>query len=155
MRHRVTKLALVLACTLLGGCPRGGDEVTLKGQSFIVELATNDTTRARGLMFREELAADRGMLFIFEDSAPRSFWMHNCKIALDILYFDENLRYVSGSLSTPPCGLEQCPNYPSEGAAKYVLELAAGRATELGIAKGDALQLNLTTFELPAPGAKP
>lgn len=139
-------LASLAAMTLLAGCPKYGDSVELKGTRFGVELATTDATRARGLMFRESLAPDAGMLFIFDDEQPRAFWMHNCKIALDILYFDSNLKLVSSALSVPPCSLApaQCPNYASEGPAKYVLELAAGRATEIGVVAGDQLRLDLS-----------
>ena len=138
-------LACVMATIMLAGCPKLSDSVELKGQRFSVELATNDATRARGLMFRESLSPDAGMLFIFDDEQPRAFWMHNCKIALDILYFDQNLKLVSSALSVPPCSLapSQCPNYASEKPAKYVLELAAGRATDIGAVAGDQLSVDL------------
>ena len=138
-------LAGLVIMLMLAGCPKFSDSVELKGQRFSVELATNDSTRARGLMFREALAPDAGMLFIFDDEQPRAFWMHNCKIALDILYFDSNLKLVSSALSVPPCSLApaQCPSYASEGPAKYVLELAAGRATEIGVMPGDKLSVDL------------
>ena len=147
--NKSNKLFAVLACVvatmMLAGCPKLGDSVELRGQRFNVELATNDATRARGLMFRESLAPDAGMLFIFDDEQPRAFWMHNCKIALDILYFDQDLKLVSSALSVPPCSLapSQCPNYASERPAKYVLELAAGRADEIGAVPGDRLSVDL------------
>jgi len=130
---------------LLSGCPKFSDSVELRGQRFGVELATDDATRARGLMFREKLGPDAGMLFIFDDEQPRAFWMHNCKISLDILYFDRDLKLVSSALSVPPCSLDpsQCPSYASEKPAKYVLELAAGRATEIGAVVGDKLSVEL------------
>lgn len=138
-------LISLAAATLLSGCPKFGDSVELKGQRFSVELATDDATRARGLMFREALAPDAGMLFIFDDEQPRAFWMHNCKISLDILYFDHDFKLVSSALSVPPCSLDpsQCPSYASEKPAKYVLELAAGRATEIGVMPGDKLSVDL------------
>jgi uncharacterized membrane protein (UPF0127 family) len=138
-------LASLVAMLMLAGCPKFSDSVELKGQRFNVELATDDATRARGLMFRESLAPNAGMLFIFDDEQPRAFWMHNCKIALDILYFDSDLKLVSSALSVPPCSLApaQCPSYASEGPAKYVLELAAGRATEIGAVPGDKLSVDL------------
>jgi uncharacterized protein len=116
--------------------------VELKGQRFSVEIAENDASRARGMMFRDSLAPNAGMLFIFDDEAPRSFWMHNCKIALDILYFDAQFKMVGSALSVPPCNLppEQCPSYASGAPAKYVLELNAGRTQELGAGIGDVLR---------------
>ena len=141
----ILALFAVGTALMLSGCPKFSDSVELRGQRFGVELANDDATRARGLMFREALAADVGMLFIFDDEQPRAFWMHNCKIALDILYFDRDFKLVSSALSVPPCSLEpsQCPSYPSEKPAKYVLELAAGRATEIGVMPGDKLSVDL------------
>jgi uncharacterized protein len=141
----VRNIAILSSALLLAACPQDRDTVTLRGQDYIVEIADNDAERARGLMFRESLDADRGMLFVFDDLAPRAFWMHNCKIALDILYFDDKLELVSQSLSVPPCNLppEQCPNYPSLKPAKYVLELAAGTAQQKGVSIGDRLALKL------------
>lgn len=130
---------------VLSGCPKFSDSVELRGQRFGVELATDDASRARGLMFRETLAPNAGMLFVFDDEEPRAFWMHNCKISLDILYFDHDFKLVSSALSVPPCSLDpsQCPSYASEKPAKYVLELAAGRATEIGAVVGDKLSVEL------------
>jgi uncharacterized protein len=137
--------ALILPfCLLLSGCPMRENSVQLRGKTFAIEIAKDDATRARGLMFRESLDADKGMLFIFDDASPRNFWMHNCKISLDILYFDESLKLVSSALSVPPCSLppEQCPNYPSTYPAKYVLELGAGVANQIGVQVGDVLTVN-------------
>jgi uncharacterized protein len=145
MKYAVRLALTVTLIPLLSGCPKSADFVELKGTRFAVELATDDATRARGLMFRDALERDSGMLFIFDDSQPRAFWMHNCKISLDILYFDAELKLVSSALSVPPCSLEpsRCPNYASDKPAKYVLELAAGRATELAVSVGDALTLDV------------
>jgi len=94
-------------------------------------------------MFREELAEDHGMIFLFKNEAPRSFWMKNCRISLDIMYFDKDLYMVSLSADTPPCRVARCPSYPSILPAKYVLELNAGTAASLGVGAGDKLTLEL------------
>jgi uncharacterized membrane protein (UPF0127 family) len=83
------------------------------------------------------------MLFIFPGETRRSFWMKNTRIPLDIFYFDSNLALVSVSENTPPCRTLKCPAYPSDGPAKYVLELNAGKAAELGVKSGDVLELHL------------
>jgi uncharacterized membrane protein (UPF0127 family) len=68
--------------------------------------------------------------------------MKNTKIPLDILYFDESLKLVSAQQRVPPCSLgDNCPPFPSEGPALYVLELNAGLAEELGVKPGDPLTL--------------
>ena len=136
-RARCCCLALLLAP--LSGCASDDAPwVELKGQRFTVEIADDDASRTRGLMFRDTLAADRGMLFVFEREEPLAFWMKNTKIPLDILYFDDERRLVSVA-SAPPCTTPQCPNYPSEAPARYTLELKAGTARKLGAARGDEL----------------
>lgn len=115
--------------------------VTLRGRSFSVELATHEAARERGLMMRTSLAPDRGMLFVFPDAAPRGFWMKNTLIPLDILYFDARRKLVSAQQDVPPCRADPCPTYPSEGPARYVLELSAGTARRIGARKGDTLAI--------------
>lgn len=144
-RGRVLSALALLPLVLLAGCPKALPSVQLRDRSFGVELAKDDASRTRGLMFRDALAEDQGMLFIFDDVQPRYFWMHNCKISLDILYFNESLELVGQALSVPPCNLppERCPNYPSGRPAKYVLELNAGLAEKMGVKLGDRLTLKL------------
>lgn len=128
------------ACT---ACASGGPSVELGGRHFKVEIADSREEQALGLMFRDSMPADQGMLFIFPNEAPRSFWMKNTRIPLDIMYFDKDLRMVSISASAQPCRVSRCPSYPSKGSAKYVLELNAGMASELGVGVGDTLTLDL------------
>ena len=116
--------------------------VTLHGQRFSVELATNEAAREHGLMMRTSLAPDHGMLFVFPDTAPRGFWMKNTLIPLDILYFDANRKLVSAQLDVPPCRADPCPIYPSTGPARYVLELSAGTAKRTGVRNGDVLAID-------------
>ena len=106
-------------------------------------MAESQQKQALGLMFREEMADDHGMLFIFPVEARRSFWMKNTRIPLDIFYFDGDLKLVSVAANARPCKTARCPTYPSTGPAQYVLELNAGKATELGVEPGDALELRL------------
>ena len=117
--------------------------MVLKGEKFSVELAETSEKQALGLMFREEMAEDHGMLFIFPAEGMRSFWMKNTRIPLDILYFDAELKLVSVSENARPCKTRNCPTYPSKGPARYVLELNAGKAAELGVQPGDLLELRL------------
>ena len=120
-----------------------GPYVKFKNQRFMVEVAETQEKQALGLMFRDSMADDHGMLFIFPAESMRSFWMKNTRIPLDIFYFDADLRMVSVSENTPPCRSSRCPGYPSTGPAKYVLELNAGKATELDAEPGDVLELYL------------
>ena len=120
-----------------------GPYVELKGQRFTVELAETQEKQALGLMFRDSLPQDHGMLFIFPGEARRSFWMKNTRIPLDILYFNSKLELISMAQDARPCRTRSCPGYPSEGPAQYVLELNSGKAAELGVQPGDLLGLYL------------
>jgi uncharacterized membrane protein (UPF0127 family) len=136
---------LLLALTVLtcSSCVAQDPYVVLKGERFTVELADTSEKQALGLMFRDHLADDRGMLFLFPGEAMRSFWMKNTRIPLDIFYFDSGLRLVSVAENAQPCRSQRCPPYPSAAPARYVLELRAGKAAELGVRPGDVLELHL------------
>ena len=129
---------IALYCT---ACMAQGPTVTLKGQTFTVEIAETAEKRELGLMFRDSMPEDHGMLFIFPTETRRSFWMKNTRIPLDIIYFDSEFRLVSVARGAKPCRTQQCPSYPSDGPARYVLELNAGLADELGLEKGDVLEV--------------
>ena len=128
---------------LTAGCgAEGKDSVGLSGHRYQVEVVTTEEARVRGLMFVEHMPADHGMLFVYPDAWPRAFWMKNCRIPLDILYFDAEARFVSAHYRVPTCHAQaNCPSYPSEGAARYVLELNAGVGEALGLKPGDVLTL--------------
>lgn len=83
------------------------------------------------------------MLFIFAGEAMRSFWMKNTRIPLDIIYIDNEFRIVSVARDARPCRTPQCPGYPSRGPARYVLELNAGIADEIGVQPGDTIEVRL------------
>ena len=107
---------------------------------FTVEVAETPETLTRGLMERPALAPNAGMLFIFSDVAPRAFWMMNTLIPLDMLFIDADRRIINIQANAPPCEPPQhCPTYHSTAPAKYVLEIAGGRAQALGIRTGDQL----------------
>lgn len=125
----------------MSGCAGASQPwVELGGKRYAVELADDDAERARGLMFRDSMADDRGMLFIHDAQEPQAYWMKNTKIALDILYFDNDRKLVSQQRDVPPCSLgDACPPYPSDAPARYVLELNAGQAEKLKLQDGAAL----------------
>ena len=105
--------------------------------AFWVEIADDEAERARGLMYREPLADDRGMLFQFPDMAERGFWMENTPSSLDIVYIDDEGRIVSIARHTTPFSRQSIPSY---GAAKGVLEVRAGRTEEIGAEPGDVVR---------------
>ena len=136
--RRYALLGLLLPA--LAACAHDGRWVELNGERFSVEIADDQAEIARGLMFRDELAPDHGMLFIHDIQEPQAYWMKNTRIPLDILYFDKERRLVSAQERLPPCSAgNRCPPYPSAGPALYVLELNAGKAAALGAKPGDEL----------------
>lgn len=141
---------LVVCSLLLSGCASAGDPwVELGGERYNVEIADDDAERARGLMFRDEMASDHGMLFIHDREEPQAYWMKNTRIALDILYFDNTRKLVAQQRDVPPCSLgNACPPYPSDAPARYVLELNAGEAARLQLQDGAELRFGPA---IPAP----
>jgi len=148
--QKTASLILVLIA-LLAGCQANGHTsrafVDFEGHRYFVDIADDDQSRARGLMFVDEMADNHGMFFIFPREAPRSFWMRNTRIPLDIIYLDRDLQVVSISEDTPPCRIRRCPSYPSDAPAQFVLELNAGQAAAIGLAPGEQIQLG--NIELP------
>jgi len=135
-------LILLLTLVATTACTHAAVTVTLREQTFNVEIADDNSERARGLMYRDQMAADAGMLFLFDRQEPQAFWMKNTRIPLDILYFDNGWILVGWSLNTPPCSLgDRCPSYPSQAPARYVLELNAGTAERIGVKLGDKLSV--------------
>lgn len=97
-----------------------------KGTSITAELAITEAERQKGLMFREKLLPDQGMLFVFEKESIYYIWMKNMKFSIDILWLDKNKRIVHIEKNVPPCQKEPCPSYYSKTPSMYVLELKAG-----------------------------
>jgi hypothetical protein len=101
---------------------------------FKVELAASPEAQARGLMFRTELGDNEGMIFPSGVPEPRSFWMKNTPLSLDIIFIGPDGRIANIAANTVPYSLD---SVTSKGPASGVLELRAGRAKELGIVPGD------------------
>lgn len=88
-----------------------------------VEIASRPEERNQGLMYRDYMPAGFGMLFIFEQMAPRSFWMHNTPLPLDLIFLDDGKRIVSIQPDAHPYSDEPIPSGKS---AMYVIEVNAG-----------------------------
>lgn len=134
--------ACVALSAAMSGCATAQRSawVELGGARYAVEIADDDAERARGLMFRDSLGGEQGMLFIHDREEMQAYWMKNTRIPLDILYFDDARRLVSQQRDVPPCTLgDACPPYPSSAPARFVLELNAGEAKKLGLQDGAEL----------------
>ena len=106
---------------------------------FKVEVVDNSESRAQGLMFRERLGSDEGMLFVFEKEGIYSFWMKNTLISLDIIWLDKGKRVVYIKENAATCKEKTCESIVPNKKAKYVLEVNAGKANEIGLRVGDIL----------------
>lgn len=136
----MAEAALLLAFFLLTGCSQHPAVVIHAAHGPVavnVEIADTPDARARGLMYRRDLAADAGMLFIFPTPSVQRFWMKNTPLPLDMLFITED-RHVAGVVAdthpftTTPVGVDA----PSQ----YVLEVHAGFCAQHGIAAGDAVE---------------
>jgi len=120
---------------------------------FLAELVEDKEERERGLMFKKNLDLDKGMLFIFEEEGEYPFWMKNTLIPLDIIWINENKEVVFISENTQPCEEENyCFSVNPNKKAKYVLEINAGLAEEIGLEIGD--KMNLGEKWLSADGGR-
>lgn len=109
--------------------------VTSRGRArFQVEIAATRAEQERGLMFRKALAPDRGMLFTYKRPQPAAFWMKNTLIPLDIIYIAPDGRILSIVRNARPH--DETP-LPAGGLILGVLEIAGGRAAQLGVLPGD------------------
>ena len=103
---------------------------------FAVELAVTDDQRARGLMFRRELAEGHGMLFKFEPDQTIVMWMQNTYVSLDMIFIRSDGRILRVAENTEPLSTR---TISSGGPARGVLEVVAGTARKLGLAPGDGV----------------
>ena len=117
------------------------DKVLLETRSgnhiWQVELASDNETRARGLMFRESMAAKTGMLFRFQSTGPVAMWMKNTLIPLDMIFANEAGQVTHIHKGAVPHSLDVIS---SNGPVRYVLEVNAGEADQFGIAVGDQMK---------------
>lgn len=107
-------------------------------ETIELEVAQTAEQQAVGLMFRESLADNRGMLFPFEFERNARFWMKNVPISLDIIFLNSD-RVVDIAANVPGCKTDPCPIYGPEALVDQVLELRGGRAEELGININDQI----------------
>jgi uncharacterized membrane protein (UPF0127 family) len=115
---------------------------TPSGTIVQAEIADTPQKRAAGLMYRDHLKKDHGMMFFFDQAQEWTFWMKNTLIALDLIWMDEKKRVIHIERNVPICTRtdDSCPQYRPNDGAMYVLEIAAGTVDGLKIEKGTKLQ---------------
>lgn len=130
-------VVVVVAVLIAASCDAEPERYSLRiaGVTLEVEVVDTPESRARGLMGRTELAERHGMLFVFEESATRSFWMKDTPLPLSIAYIDERL-VIREIHEMEPFSLEPVV---SRFPARYALEVNQGAFARLGIGVGDRL----------------
>jgi len=113
------------------------DKVCFEKNRFSVEIAKTQNDISRGLMFRNYLEKNTGMLFIFEKESVYPFWMKNTLIPLDMIWIDGENKIVFIKNNAQPCKELNCGHINPQVRAKYVLEINAGTAKNLGLKIGD------------------
>ena len=139
--RRTAAMALLGFACAAGSGNGAGPRVVLESagerHAVRVELARDDAERARGLMYREKLDDDAGMLFLFPVAEDHGFWMKNTLIALDMIFIGEDGRVVGVVENAAPRSLD----LRSVGApSRYVLEVNGGWAARRGVRKGDKVR---------------
>lgn len=124
---------------------------TPKGSIVFAEIASNPTTRAKGLMDRPSMPQDGGMLFQFPELGYWTFWMKNTKIPLDILWLDKIGTIIHLESDVPICTRtdDHCPRYYSHKKSWQVLELNAGMAEKLELIPGNRLTITVPQNPIP------
>ncbi len=149
MRRSLAALPPLLL--LLSACGKNPDAVdefrttplTLPhGQVIRVETMMQREDMMRGMMYRESMGADRGMLFIHGSPGLYPYWMYQMKIPLDIVWMGLDKTVVEIVADVPACkgAASTCPSYGGHKPAAFVLELEAGAAKKYGINIGDRMQ---------------
>ena len=114
--------------------------VIFESNQLSVEVADTFEERAQGLMFRESLARNTGMIFVFEQEQKHSFWMKNTLISLEMIHIDENLEVVD-ILHAVPCEQDPCTTYVPQKESLYVLEVNKGFSEKNNIHISDKVTL--------------
>jgi uncharacterized protein len=141
---------LISAFAWLGCQPKNDEQVDFRlrriqlpnKQTVYAEVVGNQGDMMRGLMFRNELKKDHGMLFLHQVEVPQAYWMFQVRIPLDIIWLDRNRRIVEIVANAQPCmkpSSTECPTYGGTRPARYVLELAGGEAAKKGLTVGQQL----------------
>lgn len=110
------------------------------GHHIQAEVADTKAKKKVGLMFRESLAPNAGMLFVYSQAGVYSFWMKNCRFPIDIIWLDPKKTVVQITERVPPCLDDPCPVYNPHVEALYVIEVNAGLSQREGLTVGSKIR---------------
>jgi uncharacterized protein len=144
MRHVLLVLLLLAVAAACGGEDGGGPKVVIETadgeEEIAVEIADTPEERARGLMGRESLPEDSGMIFVYPEPTEGAYWMKNTLIPLSIAFYDANGEILR-ILDMEPCRREPCPLYDPGFRYAGALEVNLGAFERMGVREGDRLEL--------------
>lgn len=144
--------SVIFTLLIIAGCERKAQSLdefqttplTLPGgQEIRVEVMTKKDDMMRGMMFRDSLAPNRGVLSAYGAPSMAPAWTYQVRIPLDIFWLDLSKQVVEISPNTPPCksaSAKECPSYGGHKMAVYVLELPGGSSERFGIHVGDRMK---------------
>ena len=141
----------ILLSLLLALAPNqtDGGTVGVKGQRFLAEVARTDQEKAKGLMYRTNLAKDRCMFFVYDEENYHSIWMKNCLIALDVVWVKADGTVVEIKENAPPLSVmfqgaeTDIPTYGGKVMSRYFLEFPVGTVRRLKLAVGEKIGWDL------------
>jgi len=142
MRKKIIFLILIFLLVLIS-CTKQNFVLidnNLEKIKINVEIADTDEERSKGLMFREFLDEDSGMLFIFDNENYYGFWMKNTLIPLDMIFIDKNFEIVD-IIYAEPCKKEPCKSYRPIKPAKYVLEVSGNFTIKNDVSIGNKIRI--------------
>ncbi len=136
------------------------EQVVIAGETFRLELAVTEKSRARGLGGRMTIDADGGMLFVFRHARQRTFWMQDCLVDIDVMFLDDRGRItaVHRMKKQPPRADDESAaayeyrlkRYPSRRPSRFAIELQPGSIDRLRIKPGQTIKLDLPRLKKKA-----
>ncbi len=141
---------VLLALCLMAGAARAAGRITgavVRGHKLALEVVSTPDAMRTGLMFRSELPEDSGMLFVYPEPQPLTFWMKNTRLPLSIAFLDAKGAILNIEDMAP---FDDRTMHRSRGAARYALEVNKGWFARRGVVAGDRVQLLKTVDSEPA-----
>ena len=140
-------IVLILIITIYFVFPNNGEitKVCINNSCFHVEVANSESEREIGLMNRDFLENNSGMLFVFPENGIHSFWMKDTKIPLDMIWISNAGKVLYVQKNAEPCldyVIKSCPVYQPNFPSRYILEINAGVSDEEGIKVGDLVEID-------------
>jgi uncharacterized membrane protein (UPF0127 family) len=148
-------MSFLLLIAALAANPPAPSCLLPDGTHVTLEVAVSDQERMLGLMYRDQLPSDHGMLFIFEADGIWPFWMKNTFIPLDLVWLDASGKVVEVRADVQPCRMDPCPSYRPRSEARTVLEVNAGAAARHGIVTGSRLRFSGVEGYPTSAGSEP